>query len=212
LTTPKRGEKIMNNSGGQNLNNLKQRGFEVCLAVYRVTKLFPRGEILVSQLCEAASKIAVALAQENIYDTILNIEAVKIYLEIAKIQNWVKPVNFDLLIRAYCELFDAVSKLETEGDPDRKKITDTPPPLKIFKEQVLEKKHLDDEKIRVQKRHEQIAQYLKENSPAKTSEIVNFLGNVVDRTVRIDLNTLIDNGIVKKSGVNKTARYFIEAK
>ncbi len=83
------------NQENQNLESLKRRGFELCLAVYRLTKLFPAGEVLIGQLREAASIIVVLLAQGRIRDTILKVEEVRIYLAVAREQNWAKPVNFD---------------------------------------------------------------------------------------------------------------------
>lgn len=198
------------NQENQNIENLKLRAFDICLAIYRVTKLFPEGEVLSGQLRETSSNIAVLLATKQISDTILlNIETVKIYLEIGKHQGWLNPLNFDLLIRAYCELTKAVEKTELAGESGKKKIIGTPPPLKTLIKPKFKDGWSNDEKASVQKRHELIVDYLKTNSPAKTADIVRFLGNVVDRTVRMDLKILINKKIVKKSGMNKTAMYFV---
>jgi len=57
-----------------NLKNFQRRAFELCLAIYRVTKLFPSGEALINQLRETSSRIVVLLARGQIRDTLLKVE------------------------------------------------------------------------------------------------------------------------------------------
>ncbi len=191
-----------------NLNNFKRRAFELCLAIYRVTKLFPTGELLINQLKEASLQIIVLLAQGKFRDTILKAEEMKIYLAVAREQNWLKPINFDLLKSAYSLLADALADWSSikEIMAERgleKKVVATPLPLP--------KKEREPKPVfgEAEKRQKLIIDYFNENKEAKVSELLGILGKVSERTVRNDLASLIGQNFIKKVGNNKNAYYIL---
>lgn len=189
----------------QNLSRFKRRAFELCLAVYRVTKLFPPGEVLISQLRKTASQIVVLLAVGRIHDTILKVEELKIFLAIAKEQNWLKPINFDLLKSAYSLLENGLEQIERQAGPVAGKRMVTTPLPKIKKE-LEEKIPLD-----LNQRQKIILDYFQKSKEAKVSDLLKILGDVSERTIRNDLTNLIGKNLIRKVGSRKDARYLLNA-
>lgn len=201
-----------------NLERFKRRGFELCLAIYRVTKLFPSGEVLSNQLRRSSSQIIVLLAAGKICDTILKVEEVKIYLAIARQQNWVKPINFDLLETGYSLLADGLSVVlsEQKAAPEKKAIITPPPAEKKESGQNLVFRGEEaavrlSENSEADGRQKQIIDYFDKNGQAKVSDLVLILGKVSERTVRNDIGGLIRNGFIKKVGSRKNARYLLNS-
>lgn len=202
----------------QNLENFKRRGFELCSAIYRVTKLFPSGEVLSNQLRRSSSQIIVLLAVDKICDTILKVEEVKIYLAIARQQNWVKPVNFDLLETVYSLLADGLSIVlnERKTAPEKKAIMT---PLLTEKKESGQKFILKGEEANgrltenseADSRQKQIIDYFNKNGQAKVSDLLLILGKVSERTVRNDIGGLIRSGFIKKVGSRKNAKYLLNS-
>ncbi|PIQ75629.1 MAG: hypothetical protein CO001_01875 [Candidatus Portnoybacteria bacterium CG_4_8_14_3_um_filter_40_10] len=193
----------MNENGSENLTNFKRRAFELCLAVYRVTNLFPRGEALCYELRQSSSKTVVLLATGRIRDTILKTEEVKIYLEIAKNQKWLAPINFDLLKNAYSLMADGLPQQGMGNGNKGEKIVTTPLP-KIKKEK--EERFIFGE---AQRRQETIVDYFNKNREAKLADLLNVLGSISERTIRNDLAELIDRNFIRKVGSRKDARYLL---
>lgn len=206
----------------QNLGNFRRRAFELCLAIYRVTKLFPAGEVLTKQLREVSSEIVASLATERIRDTILKVETIKIYLAIAKAQNWLRPINFDLLKTAYCLLSDGLNQYRAEepsksekGETRKKIIATSLPPNPALPELSSAspkiKKESPEQKIlsELDQRHKIIIDYLNKNQQARVSDLVNFIGDIGERTIRNDLVNLINKNLIKKVGSRKNAKYIL---
>lgn len=186
------------------MKNFQRRVFELCLAVYRTTSFFPAGEILSSKLKEAALQIIVLLAKGQIRDTIFKAEEIEIYLGIAKEQNWIKPINFDLLKSAYLLLTDVLRQIQFKEEIIAEK-QKTAVSLLIQKKEPQEKAVFGE----ISQRHGLIIDYFNKNKEAKVSGLVNFLGNVSGRTIRNDLNFLIGKNFIKKIGSKKDARYLL---
>jgi hypothetical protein len=203
-------EQSHKNGGSYNLDNFKRRAFELCLAVYRVTSLFPKGEVLIGQMRQCSSKIVVFLAAGKIRDTILNIEEIKIYLEIAKNQKWLAPINFDLLISAYSLLADSLGRPSTESEKRGEKKVMTPPPEQKLaliegKKEKEERYIFRESEIRLEK----IIAYFNKNKEASVTQLLTILGKISERTVRNDLAVLIGRNVIKKTGNKRSVRYFL---
>jgi hypothetical protein len=196
--------------GNHNLDSFKRRAFELCLAIYRITSLFPKVEVLIGQLRQASSKIVVFLAAGKIRDTILKIEELKIYLEIAKEQKWLAPINFDLLISAYSLLADSLGRPSTRSEERREKRTAIPLPeqetaLVNGKKEKEERFIFREAEIRLEK----IVEYFNKNKEASVTQLLSILGRISERTVRNDLAILIGRNFIKKTGNKRSARYFL---
>ena len=196
-------EQSPGNGGSHNLENFKRRAFELCLAVYRVTSLFPKGEVLAGQMRQSSSRIIVLLAREKIRDTILKVEEIKIYLEIAKNQKWLAPLNFDLLKNAYSLLADGLMQRGLENGKRGEKIVATP----LLKE----KKEKEVRLIfgEAERRQEMIVDYFNKNKEAKVTDLLDILGNISERTVRNDLAVLIGKNLIRRVGGRKGAKYLL---
>jgi len=189
--------------GNHNLENFKRRAFELCLAVYRVTGLFPKGEVMAGQMRQCSSRIVVLLAAGKIRDTILKAEEIKIYLEIAKNQKWLAPINFDLLLSAYSLLADALFCERGGNEEGGEKIIATPLPE--------EKKEKETEFYfdKAEHRQEKIVEYFNKNKEAKVTDLLAIVGKVSERTVRNDLSVLIGRNIIRRVGGRKGAKYLL---
>jgi hypothetical protein len=89
------------------LSDLQKKCFELSLAIYRLTKLFPENEVLANQIKELANEItADVLIAGAGGGTIgvgidLKIEKMIVYFQIAKEQSWTNPENFEALTKHY---------------------------------------------------------------------------------------------------------------
>ncbi|MFH0852593.1 MAG: DeoR family transcriptional regulator [bacterium] len=203
--------------GAKNLENLKRRAFELCLAIYRVTKIFPPGEILTKQLRAAAAKIIVLLAQERIRDTILKGEEIKIYLAIAREQEWVKSINFDLLKTAYSMFIEALAQAEDKvKEGTEKKENMTPPSPKLIAEERKDNAQKAEKKPKyrlifaeMEKRQRLILGHFSKNGEAKVPDLLGVVSGVSERTIRNDLTELMDKNLIKRIGSRRGARYML---
>lgn len=186
----------------QNMKIFEQKTVELCLAIYRLTKLFPEDEVLKNILRRASIEIIILLAAGKIRDTILKVEQIKIYLSVAKEQNWAKPINFDLLINAYGLMAGDFLQRQTESAGLPKKAIGTPLPKE--KKKSGQKPFLNGS----QKRQQAIIELLTANKEVRVPYLKDFFKNVSERTLRNDLTYLIGQNLVKKVGGRKDARYF----
>ncbi|OGZ34125.1 MAG: hypothetical protein A2Y98_02210 [Candidatus Portnoybacteria bacterium RBG_19FT_COMBO_36_7] len=198
--------------GGKNLDSYKGRAFELCLAIYRITKLFPAGEALISQLRQGSSKIVVFLATGKISDTILKIEEVKIYLEIAKNQKWLVPLNFDLLIAAYSLLlYDLAGRAIKSRERGEKTVMNPPPEISLSLPKEEKEKEIRFIIGEAQLRQEKIVEYFNKNKETTVNDLRNILGKVSDRTVRNDLAVLMGRNFIRRVGRRRGVRYLLNA-
>ncbi|MDD5590140.1 MAG: DeoR family transcriptional regulator [Candidatus Portnoybacteria bacterium] len=191
---------------------LKRRAFDICLAVYRLTGFFPKNEVLSAQLREASAIIAASLAAGRINDTILKVEEIKVFLAIARGQNWAGLMNFDLLLNAYCLLVEAllISKNSKSGQEEKERSaiqnSEIDIPLSINKKKRGGALVIPGETLRRQKT---IVDFFNENGEATVPQLAKILNNVSERTVRSDLAELVSKKVIVKNGIKRGARYFL---
>lgn len=90
-------------------SEMNRKIFELTLAVYRVTDLFPESEVLKRQVREKANEIMSSVLEhgtaykkaEAISSVLAKIQAVRSLLSIARFSSMVKPVNIMVLDREY---------------------------------------------------------------------------------------------------------------
>jgi len=92
------------------MQELNDRALKLGLALYRVTKLFPGGEVLIGQMRSVANEVLSDLVLGQKAKAGKKTEIALNYLQVARAQNWVKNVNFDILIRGYGQLLDEINK------------------------------------------------------------------------------------------------------
>jgi DNA-binding transcriptional ArsR family regulator len=192
---------------------------KLTVAVYKVTALFPEKEPLRYQIREKANQILVELLSTNPEinqpqqnQILRGIEALKIYFEIAKRQEWVNEKNLEILNKEYeiiahqiKEIFKKQAKKPQESPfsrkEDQKKLQQNFP-------QTATKAKLSPEK-----RREKILKLLDYKKKITLSELRKMFFQVSQRTLRRDMEYLIRKGIVsrKRKGQKDVLYQLIEA-
>ena len=215
---------------------LPRRALDLSLAIYRITAKLPVGEVLVGQLRGLGNEIAATLSSavaelssagdltaENFVDIQNKINRLKIYLAIAKAQNWVKAINWSILDFEYYKLQQEVLfELAKEGDSSR---VLTQKQEAVDKCESQESNSITSHNIEALKkpaslrpvslapsglssRQSEILDLLNKKGSLKMSALIPlFKDEASDRTLRNDLKFLLGKKLIKKEGFNKTAVY-----
>ena len=231
------------------LNDLERRAFDLCSAVYRLARLFPEKEAINSQIKEAANIVtAEVLAIERIgskmplsapasyvqnafsemlLSAVRNIEKLIGFLWIAKAQDWVSPVNFDVLIEGYEKIQNMLATRESVNAvaapkfaPAVESLFMPSPKSEIgFREPILRqfvhKPERPAPKPAIRKdlnpRQKKLLDIIKKQGEAKMADFLDvFKNSITERTLRNDLRNLAEQGFVKAEGEFKTRKYHIK--
>ncbi len=200
---------------------LSRRALNLSLAIYRVTAKFPQGEVLAGQMRELGNQIAGDLAQGNFADIGKKINRLRIYFQVAKAQNWVKPINWLILDFEYYKLQREVpfelaegdnrgltrmeNTADKRGEQDENNIMSHN--IKIPKKSVGQKLFVLAQ-ARSNLRQSKILTLLDKNGSLKMSDLIPlFKEDSSERTLRNELNNMIKADLIKKNGVNKFTEY-----
>ncbi len=173
------------------MEELKEKVLKLGLAVYRVTKLYPGGEVLIFQTRELANQILSDLVSDQKLKAAKKVEIILRYLQIARVQDWIKDVNFDILIRGYDEL---LIELRQRKDKKLKKES------KVFKKEEIN--------ILTQ-RQRKILEYIKEVKETQLKELSVLIPKISPRTIRNDLNNMVKKRFLIREGDKRTSVYRI---
>lgn len=178
---------------------------KLCLAVYRVTELFPEKEPLKFALREKANRIladSVLIFSQNpvnltkeqkskIFEQILgNTEILQGYFEVAQAQKWLKKENFLVLKREYAKIRKEISQkpLKKQNRPPEQSTEDSP--LSVGNE-----------------RCKRILEVLRQKEKAQIWEFKRIFPEVTKRTLRRDFEYLLRKGLVERMGEGKWTFY-----
>jgi len=182
---------------------------KLCLAVYKVTELFPEKESLKFFSRERANRVLadsilffsknpVSLTKEQekrFSEEILgNIKVLQGYFEVAENQNWVKKENFLVLKKEY----DKIEKEINKGF-SKKESSDI-----IKKEEVPSQISLD--KIK-KGRYKKILEILGEKKEAQVRDLKEIFPQISKRTIRRDFDYLLRKGLVERVGDKNRTLY-----
>ena len=182
---------------------------KLCLAVYKVSELFPEKESLKFFLRERANRVLadsilffsknpVSLTKEQekrFSEEILgNIKVLQGYFEVAENQNWVKKENFLVLKKEY----DKIEKEINKGF-SKKESSDI-----IKKEEVPSQISLD--KIK-KGRYKKILEILGEKKEAQVRDLKEIFPQISKRTIRRDFDYLLRKGLVERVGDKNRTLY-----
>lgn len=148
-------------------------------AVYKLLEYFPESDPLKNRAKDNALAIMSACGEspeggENFIQN--NIDILLNYLSIGKSQGWLSPLNYLIVVNEY------------------KKIkNDIRPAMKIAKAQAIPL-------YEVTERQKNILEFLNKNEKAQVMELQTALGNVTKRTIRRDLDGLLQAGKVARFG------------
>lgn len=170
------------------MEKMKEEALRLGLAVYRVTKLFPGGEVLIGQTRETANHLLSDLIFGEDKKAAKRIETLLGYFRIARAQGWIKAVNFDILIKGYSSLLD-----EIRGSDDRKEV-----------------KQVKREKVEgLNQRQKKILDYIKDKEIVKLKEMSACFPDLKPRTIRSDLGELVRKKILSQQGMGRGSIYKI---
>lgn len=225
------------------LNDLQNRAFDLCLAIYRMVKYFPEREALVNQIKSLANEFTANIlildktSQNITSDIYLQVERLRVYLRIAGTQGWLNPINFDFLISGYEKLKNELLIWENmnlrKGDFKGSWIPAFPPSYKTMEGHSVGmtlRQAQGKQEIGVQNRKEgagkkerkkpaqtaelnlrqkKILDFLKKHHEAKMNDLQGiFKGEVTERTLRNDLQSLVAQRAIRSEGEFKTRKYF----
>jgi len=160
---------------------------KLCLAVYKVTGIFPKEEPLKFLIREKANQIlADLLSKEKPGKIKKDIELINGYFEIAEKQNWVDELNFLVLRREYAKI-----KGEEEEGLKSKKGSVAP---------IGEQGNLSE-------RCGKILEILRQKERAQVWEFKKIFPEVTKRTLRRDFEFLLKQGLVERAGEDNNIYY-----
>lgn len=158
------------------------------LAVYRVTNLFPQGEALTYQARELANQIVADLVANQRKEAIAKIKILLEYFHIAKVQNWTKELNFDILNKEYKILLAAL-RLRVKGGFSKEKIPAS-----------------DNESICLSPRQAEILNHAKKLKVFQIAALAERFSSP-RRTLNRDIEYLCAARLIKKSGQGRSSFY-----
>lgn len=159
---------------------------KLCLAVYKVTDIFPKEEPLKFLIREKANQILADLLSRNKLKKIEeNIKILMGYFEIAEKQNWVDELNFLVLRREYAKI---------KGEKER---------LKSKKGSVAP----IGKQSNLSERCGKILEILRQKERAQVWEFKKIFPEVTKRTLRRDFEFLLKQGLVERAGEDNNIYY-----
>jgi len=163
---------------------MQEKALDLVLAVYRVTKTFPEGEVLIGQMRGTANSILAEIILNRKKEAGKQIKIILAYIDIARNQGWVNNINFDVLEKEYKNL--------------------------LIKNGSKKKKRSVSEKINdLNKRQYKILNYIKSKEDVKMGELVEFLGGASPRTVSRDIRIMADKKLLIREGRGRGSIYKI---
>lgn len=200
------------------VNNLTTKAIKLASAVYRVTKIFSEGIILKNQLREKAGEIVLKVSnfqndlpaacltgrqgeqgdksKKFCHNIKVEIEGLKALFEVAKTQNWVKPINFLILSQEYSNLEKEIEGLAIQ---DRHQ-----PGLRAEAGQVEPRPMAQPDG-----RCSQILEYLRSNGRVQVGQVCQIFPQVSRRTLIRDLDKLSKAGFIERNGGGRGICYQI---
>jgi predicted HTH transcriptional regulator len=169
-------------------------------AVYRVTDGFPEGEPLKFKIRDKANEILSDLVLFNPTgrEKILkDIEVLDNYFEVARIQNWVNPLNFLVLEQEYNKIKESMARSEKA-------------PKDVPKQPVVSGPGRPMSEPHSSGRHQKILEILKEKGQAQVWEIKKIFPEVSKRTLRRDFDYFLKQGIIERIGEKNNTSYKIK--
>ena len=165
---------------------MQKRALDLVMAVYRVTKLFPEGEVLIGQIRKTANEILSEIILRRNKEIIKHIQIILNYFEIAKDQKWIKDANFDILTREYNGVLNSIE----QG---------------ISKKKIVKNKTIS----KLNQRQNTILEKIKNLDKFRLKDLNVLFPNLNSRTLMRDLDQLIENGLMKREGRGRGSYYKI---
>ena len=186
----------------------------LAFATHRVVDALPQEEQIVQEIREAANTILAdlilltdkeAVRVEKKRDLLFGLERqidiLLVYLGRAKKEGWVNPENFSVLeeeygkIRDLLEIFEDVPRPQTVKEPFDKLRVKEPPKLEKSEENPE-----TEDRASLTQRQKRIVEFLRVKENAQVWELQKVLPEVTKRTLRRDLDELLQKNLVERKG------------
>ena len=189
-------------------HEFSRRALNLSLAIYRVTAKLSEGDVLTGQVRALSNEIAGDLATGELAAVDKKIERLRVYFKIAQAQNWIAPINWSTLDFEYYKLSREVLLGLAAGEEraDKKeKPSITSHNIKQT-EKIVEAE--PSRSNRLSSRQEKVLRVIQDKGSAKMSDLLPLLKNIAsERTLRNDLQELVNKKVIRKEGFKKSAKY-----
>lgn len=195
----------------------KSHFIKLTIGVYKVSGLFPKREPLKFLLRKKADEVLASLVAAQfqpraraLEQVIKQITVLGVYLQIAESQNWVKPENFWLLKTEYQAIEEeakqmlAVENGVQQANSQLKFVPTQPSKAKTAK------LNYTPDFSGLKDRHKKIIQLLRQKASAQIRDFNKVLPEVTKRTLRRDLDFLLQKGLVARFGDKSKTEYKIK--
>lgn len=219
----------------------KNRVIETTNELYKLTLLFPKKEPLRFKMRELADEILAnfvtyfnpvsnPLISPGLVENSYNLfEVLDSFFEVAKEQNWVKPIDILNLQQEYKNIKHGLKEPKeqpsfakaAEGQKEKEEIIETesspvqlaqglssiplPDPLVAPESSAMEESNVE-----VSDRQKIILDMLKQKEGVQVWEVKDILPDVSKRTLRRDFRKLLKDGLVERRGERNTTFYQIK--
>jgi len=179
--------------------------------LYRLTLLFPKKEPLRYQMRQLANEIlaeCLTLGDKRESSVFGKLEALDSFFEVAKSQNWVKPVELLRLQEQY-------DRIRAELKKNQKKIQETsavqaPSASPTVQRTPASSVGQTSEEKSLSEREARILEFLKQNGRAQVGQLKKYFPNVTKRTLRRDFRRLLRKGMIERLGERNETYYRIK--
>ena len=190
-------------------------------AAHRVADALPQEEQIAQEIRDGANSIlsnlllfidkevvAAGKKRDLLFQLERQIDILLVYLERAKEEGWVNPKNFSLLEEEYGNIQDLLRIFEevspSEGSSQESKVS-------TRKEKELIEEQVEVEKMEVvaplSQRQRRIIEFLRAKENAQVWELQKVLPEVTKRTLRRDLDELLQKNLVERKGEWNSVSY-----
>ncbi|MCX6719960.1 MAG: DeoR family transcriptional regulator [Candidatus Staskawiczbacteria bacterium] len=164
---------------------MEERFIKLANSVYAVLEFFPESDPLKNR----AKDKALAIFQNP---TVEDIDVLLGYLWIAKTQGWLNSVNYLIVTNEY-------KKIKLELTP----IVRSVQPVQIVQKEVVPQ-------LKLSTRQKQIVDFLNKNEQAQVMDLQAVLPSITKRTIRRDLDELLQMGRIVRMGEFNQVFYKID--
>lgn len=149
--------------------------------------------------------------QDLLFQVERQIDVLLLYLEKAKQEGWVNPENFSLLVAEYGRIRELLEIFEDIQGESENKIKEQP---KLEKKEPVSIKEIGqqekNQELGVTPRQKRIIEFLRTKADVQVWELQKVLPEVTKRTLRRDLDELLEKNIVARKGAWNTVSYVLK--
>lgn len=191
---------------------MEERFIKISSAAYKILEFFPESDPIKNKAKEKILAILenlplvlgtdgwASLNKDKVCSQLLiDLDIFLSYLKIAKSQKWIDEMNYLILQKEYKSIeVEVKEKCKNLFIKEQKKFDVASPSY-------VNETHNEDEKVKIKEnklteRQEKIIEILNKNEKAQVSDIIRILPNITKRTIRRDLDGLLEMGKVMRVG------------